>query len=195
MDRFCKGRGIFIFDTETTGLPRHGKVYLPGGRGWPHLVQVAWILYDGSGCECKRENLLIKPAGFDIPESAVAIHGITTEQALRDGVALRGALCAFARDMAQAGVVVAHNMRFDQGVIAAECFLEGLPDPCVGRRSICTMLASGRRAGRNQRYLSLSRLYQDLFLCEREGAHDAANDAEACARCFFELVRRGDIRV
>ena len=195
MDRFCKGRGIFIVDTETTGLPRHGKVYLPGGRGWPHLVQVAWILYDGSGCECKRENLLIKPAGFDIPESAVAIHGITTEQALRDGVVLRDALRAFARDMLQAVVVVAHNMRFDQGVIAAECFREGLPDPFVGRRNVCTMLASSCRAGRNQRLLSLGGLYRDLFLCEHEGAHDAANDAEACALCFFEMVRRGDIRM
>jgi len=195
MDRFRTERGVLVFDTETTGLPRHGRVYLPGSRGWPRLIQAAWILYDGSGRECGRQNLLVRPAGFTIPGSATAIHGITTERALLDGVALYDALCAFSHDMARAEVVVAHNMGFDQGVVAAECWREGLPDPFAGKKSVCTMLASGRRPGRNRRLLSLDDLYRTLFSCEREGAHDAMRDAEACARCFFELVRRRDIRI
>ena len=186
---------VLVFDTETTGLPRHGRVFLPGSRGWPRLVQAAWVLYEGSGRECGRRSMLVQPSGFTIPKSATAIHGITTERACRDGVPLRAVLHAFAQDMAQAHVVVAHNMIFDQGVIAAECWREGFPDPISGKGIVCTMLASARLAGRSGRVLSLDELYQTLFSCGREGAHDAERDAEACARCFFELVRRGDIRV
>ena len=195
MNYFRTERGVLVFDTETTGLPRHGRVYLPGSRGWPRMVQAAWILYNGSGRECGRQSLLVRPAGFTIPRSATAIHGITTERALREGVVLHDALCALARDVAQAGVVVAHNMGFDQGVVAAECWREGLPDPFVGKQSICTMKVSGHRPGRNRQLLSLDDLYHTLFSCEHEGAHDAMRDAEACARCFFELVRRGDIKI
>jgi len=195
MDCFHTERGVLVFDTETTGLPRHGRVYLPGSRGWPRLIQAAWILYDGSGRECGRQSLLVRPAGFTIPGSATMIHGITTEQAHLDGVVLRDALRTFAHDVARAGVVVAHNMSFDLGVVAAECWREGLPDPFAGKQSVCTMLASGHLPGKNRRLLSLDNLYLTLFSCEREGAHDAMHDAEACALCFFELVRRGIIKM
>jgi hypothetical protein len=40
---------------------------------------------------------------------------------------------------------------------------------------------------------TLAQLHQELFQTTFEDAHDAGADVAACAKCFFELKRRGGI--
>lgn len=43
------------------------------------------------------------------------------------------------------------------------------------------------------KYMRLPQLYERLFRTSMLQEHDALIDAEATARCFFELQKRGDV--
>lgn len=193
-----RNRGMhLIFDTETAGLPLYRNAPADDLRAWPRLVQIAWLLCDGGGQIIQRECFVVRPDGFMIPPGAVRVHGITTDRALRSGIPLRVALDAFRQGVAESSIVIAHNLAFDGGVIAAEYMRSGMENPLSGVPSICTMEASVkvcaiRRPG-GLKWPTLIELHRKLFGSAYPGAHDAGNDADACARCFFELRRRGVI--
>src|SRR6185436_10750455 len=76
--------GYLFFDTETTGLSRESR-----------MVQIAWVLCGHDGEEISRACHIIRPEGFSIPRDATAIHGITTERAMAQGIPLAEALEGF----------------------------------------------------------------------------------------------------
>ena len=77
-----------FFDTETTGLPKDWKAPITDFNNWPRLVQLAFLTFDKEGNKINSGNYIIKPEGFLIPKESSAIHRITNEKALNDGVSL-----------------------------------------------------------------------------------------------------------
>ncbi|WP_214084131.1 3'-5' exonuclease [Methanoculleus sp.] len=187
-----------FFDTETAGLPCYRNAPAHDTRAWPRLVQIAWLLCDSGGYVVRQACFIVRPEGFTIPPEAVRVHSITTETAIRTGVSLKTALDAFGQEVARSDTVVAHNVAFDGAVIAAECARSGMENPLSGILSICTMEASVRVCGIRRpgglKWPTLMELHRTLFGSLYAGAHDAGNDAAACARCFFELKRLGVVR-
>lgn len=177
-----------IVDTETTGT-------LKMGRPPPRLVEIAWLVCDAMGGVAERGDRVIRPDGFTIPVSASRIHGITTRYARRAGVPVREALDALSLVANKSSTIVAHNLRFDLAVIAGEYRRVGVPDPLAALSGLCTMESTsslcGIRRGSGYKWPALSELHQMLFGIPYEGAHRAASDAEACARCFFALKETG----
>jgi len=184
-----------FFDTETTGLPRNWRAPESELANWPRLVQLAWLACGSDGDLLAEGALLVRPEGFSIPAEATRVHGITTEQALQSGVALRDALASFAGAVPPGAVAVAHNLSFDERVLGAEFLRAGLANPLKPLRRICTMLASVdlcRLPGNyGYKWPTLEELHQHLFAAPPARAHDAGADARSCARCFFELRRLG----
>ncbi len=185
-----------FFDTETTGLPRNWNAPVSDLGNWPRLVQIAWLLYDDDGRKVLGQDYIVKPLGFTIPQEAALIHGITTEKAEKDGAPLRSVLEDFSAVIGRAGYLVAHNMRFDEKIVVAEFLREGVADKLYQTRKICTMTAAtdfcklpGNYGG--YKWPKLSELHFKLFGEEFDEAHNAAVDIEACAKCFWELRRRG----
>jgi len=179
--------GYLFFDTETTGLGREDR-----------LVQLAWILCAPDGEEISRNDLLIKPEGFTIPRDATAIHGITTERALADGVPLTDALEKFQQAIGQSEFVVGHNIEFDETFIHGESLRAGLPNRLPLKRRICTMDRSAAYCAipssspyRKYKWPRLAELHRKLFDADFDNAHDASADVEATMRCFWELRKRG----
>lgn len=187
-----------FFDTETAGLPRYRNAPAHDARAWPRLVQIAWLFCDSGGHVVRQACFIVRPEGFTIPPDAVRVHGITTETAVRTGVSLPTVLDAFRQELVRSNTVVAHNVAFDSAVVAAECARAGLADPFSGIPSVCTMEASVRVCGMRRpgglKWPTLTELHRTLFGSVYSGSHDAGNDAAACARCFFELKRRGIVR-
>ncbi|RMH53560.1 MAG: hypothetical protein D6685_15635 [Bacteroidetes bacterium] len=182
---------VLVVDTETTGVSE------PDGEPG-RLVQLAWVRLDADGAEREARSWLVRPDGFDIPASTTAVHGITTEQARTQGVALPVVLAALAEAAAGVDAVVAHNADFDRAVIAAEARRLGRPDPLAGRPWICTMrlgtpVCRIPRSG-GWKYPRLEELYRHLFGTTYPSAHDALADARATARCYRALLQeeRGD---
>lgn len=184
-----------FFDTETNGLPRNWRAPLSDLNNWPRLVQLAWQLYDGQGNLLGAGDRIIRPEGFTIPVQASSIHGITTERALREGIALTDALGEFRDQLAGAQYLVAHNMSFDEKIVGAEFLRTTRNNPLEGRRKLCTMERTtdfcAIPGNYGYKWPKLSELHVRLFGEDFEEAHNAAADIGATAKCFWELKRRG----
>ncbi len=187
-----------FFDTETTGLPLKWKAPLSDLDNWPRLVQIAWLVYDKSGNQLDSRNYIIKPEGFTIPKEAEAVHKISTEKAIAEGEPLRKVLTKFAEAIDQNQILVAHNMNFDEKIVGAEFLRTQTPNNFFKKAQICTMLTSTDYCGIYKRgkikWPRLSELHIKLFGVDFEEAHDAFVDVKACAKCFFELQKRGVIK-
>ncbi len=130
---------LIVFDTETTGLPKTKAPATKGPNNWPHLVSLAWIVVEDDRI-VKEVYRVIHPSNWVIPPESTAIHGITHEQACREGVSLRDALLEFTTESADCWI--AHNMQFDANVIAHACLWDtGMPFAGFPKR-FCTMESS-----------------------------------------------------
>lgn len=181
-----------FFDTETTG-PNKAK---------DRTVQIAWILTNANGDVIEEYCFIIKPSNFQIPSSATAIHGISTDKALSEGHELDQVLLQFIESLNKALLIVAHNVDFDIGIIRNDISKLGLPDPFEGKPRICTMRSSTEWCGltfydgrSGFKWPKLEELHYKLFESYIDGAHDALVDVIALKKCFFGLVGLEVIRI
>lgn len=178
MAAWCEGPLLGI-DFETTGVDPTTDL--------PVQAALVWCGQGGT----RRRVWTVDP-GREIPPAAIAVHGISTEKARREGRSLAETAAVVHHFLGQAmhlGVpVVAMNASFD--VTIAECLFSaaGLPglswsrvvDPLVLDRHL-----DGLRAGK--------RRLEDL--CAHYGvplvkAHSADHDAEAAVSIAREIGRR-----
>ena len=188
-----------FFDTETTGLADCRKPASDPCQ--PHICQLGAILCDEHGFVKAEMNLLVRPDGWVIPESATAIHGISQDAAERYGLSIKGVLSVLERLLRMSETVVAHNLNFDLSMLEIE--VEREPDIALSlsKKPFCTMerstdvvripstprmSACGMTQFKNP---NLQEAYRHFFGAEFEGAHDAMADVRACRDVFFALKR------
>jgi DNA polymerase III epsilon subunit-like protein len=183
-----------FFDTETTGLPKNYKASLTDFDNWPRMVQIAWQKYTESGVLLESKVYIIKPEGYTIPKEASAVHGITTERALAEGVDLTSILNEFRLKMTESEFLVAHNISFDEKIVGVEFLRKKIAKIEKKILRIDTMTTATDFCAIPGKYgykwPNLTELHQKLFGTGFEGAHDALADVKACADCFFELKKR-----
>jgi len=187
---------ILFFDTETTGFFQDR---LPVDHpDQPHIVQLAAELCDDDGNTVSSFSLIIDN-GVDIPVQASTVHGITTERAVQFGVSAASALSMFTHLYQRADVVVAHNIKFDRGVVEAAiarhydrvmplrkplyCTMEAA-SPIVNLPPTERMLAAGFTKPKPPKLEECIKHFFDEAL---DGAHDAMVDVVACRRVYFHL--------
>ncbi len=189
-----------LFDTETTGLPKNYKAPVTDTENWPRMVQIAWLLFDNEGNEINSKDYIIKPEGYTIPEEASNVHGISTEQALKEGHDLKTILEIFAAEIEKTDYLVAHNISFDEKIVGAEFVRKSFRTKWFSKKQICTMKASTdycalpNKRGYGYKWPNLMELHKKLFGFGFEEAHNAAADIGATAKCFWELKKLGVIR-
>jgi DNA polymerase III subunit epsilon len=179
---------VYLFlDTETTGVTPQDRI-----------VSICWAFYDSRGDNTSSMYALVRPEGFTIPAGATAIHGITTERALRDGHSLASTLDAMSAEIARRSpkTLVGHNVSFDRSMVLREYSRAKKPEAISGLKTFCTMKGTAdicRLPGKygDFKWPKLGELNRHLFGKSLSRAHDAQADVEACARCFFELQKLG----
>ncbi|MGO1597224.1 MAG: DNA polymerase III subunit alpha [Sphingobacterium sp.] len=187
----------FIFDTETTGLPKRWNAPITDTDNWPRCIQIAWQLHDEMGRLVEHRDYLIKPDGFNIPYDSEQIHGISTELAEKEGVPLPQVLEEFNQALAKSKFVVGQNVGFDVNIMGCELHRYGVTSPLIDMPVLdtCTEVTAdllklpGGRGGR-YKLPNLTELHAYLFQVPFAEAHNATADVEATTRCFFELVRK-----
>ena len=197
MNNFQK---YLFFDTETTGIPNDYKAPCTNTDNWPRLIQLGWLLTDAAGRILSEGNDIVRPDAFEIPKAPSDVHGITTEFALENGKPLLDVIFAFGADLNQADCVVGHNLDYDLHIVGAEYVRLGYDSRIMfARPTLCTMQATIQFCnipGRfGPKWPKLMELYTKLFGQEFDGAHDAMADIVATKDCFFELIRRGVVRL
>ncbi len=186
---------ILFIDTETTGLPKKKYSLSNSSAYWPRLVELAWIECENDGTLIAEYSSIIRPDTFNIPDTASAIHGITTKEAQDKGQSLVLILEQFHASLGHCSLIVGHNIEFDANVVAAESLRAGMALPIQSYQKKCTMRASVRlcklKHGARYKNPTLAELHYFLFGLSSSDSHRALGDARTCMRCFFELKKRG----
>ncbi len=188
-----------VFDTETTGLPRNFKAPLTNFDNWPRVIQIAWQLHDEKGHLIEAKSHLINPEGFDIPFEAFKIHGISTEKAKKDGIALTDVLTEFQGAVDKCTYLVGHNIEFDINVMGCEYLRKDFEEKLTPKKIIDTVRETTEyvaiKGGRGGfKYPKLEELHKKLFGKGFDAAHNAIADVEVTARCFFKAADLGVIK-
>ena len=186
---------LLFVDTETSGIPRAWNKPYSSRDNWPHIAQLAWVVFTRDGREVKAENHYVQPNDYDMDPASGDIHGLTLEFLRKNGRPRHTVMQRLHRDLLHyQPLVVAHFMQLDFHMMGVGFYRAGLQNPLEQLPTFCTMRATGpllRSA--SQGYLRLGELHERLFHEPLQREHDALADARATARCFFELRRQGAI--
>ena len=212
------------FDLETHGWPENssskGRIGSFGhytmkddeSLKCARIVQIGWVV---GGCRCDLEArskcFLVKPNGFQVEEKATNFHGISHEMATNNGEDLKDVLMEFMTDAMKAskdgGIVVAHQIEFDAGVIFEElgrCGFINLQNEwaTIARNGFCTMSpvvgrwllqSSNEEVGPTtvQHTLRLNELAK-MIIPEQQVTkqHDSEYDAGLCRSIFLAIAER-----
>lgn len=191
---------ILVFDTETTGLPLNYNASAEDLNNWPRIIQLAYSVYDQPEKEIKRFCKLIRPDGWNMPTGEFWVkNGFNQEKSLSEGVPIKEVLDEYTQDRLKCRFTVAHNMNFDSKIIRSEMIRAGISTEFKAEK-VCTMMKTisfcnlpHKNGRKGKKFPTLTELHYKLFNTGFVGAHDAGNDVDACAKCFFELVKRGVI--
>lgn len=191
-----------FFDTETTGLPRYNEP--SDDPGQPHIVQLAACLVDTDTRKVVASlDLIVKPDGWEIPEAATAIHGITHEHAMRFGVPEALAVDAFMGMWAHR-TRVGHNESFDARILRIA--LKRYVDPrtpgaeqamsdiwkagaaeCTQRMATPLLTAHLHSKGQKGKTSSLAEAHELVVGHPLQGAHSAMGDTLGCMAVYFGI--------
>lgn len=196
-------QNVLVLDCETTGLPEKNAQWDVDFMGFPHIVQLAWLM---NGVE---KNFIIKPQGWEIPLAATEIHGISTARAISEGENFAFVAGEFIVDCTKAELLIGHNVYFDISIVKAnimrdmgrEFYDKSEADAALfkGKR-IDTMMKTIKFVGiqfpnsTRCKFPKLEELYFKLFN-ESFPAHDALEDVRAVYRCVPELAKLGIIEL
>lgn len=193
---------FLFFDLETTGLPKSFAAPFDQIDNWPRIVQIAWMVFDDDGNNLKNRNFIIFPKDFGIPEESIAIHGITLDKAEREGVLINKILDRFNDDLSNISTIIAHNLDFDLPTLNAEFIRTQIKTDLLEKQKFCTMktpqiisfcqIPNPYREG--YKWPTLPELHKILFNEQFADAHDASADVNACAKCYFEIKKRGIVK-
>ena len=203
-DSIKKTGKYLVFDVETTGLPINYHAQPDDFGNWPHPIQIAWLLFDDEDKLIENQNFYIKQA-VEIPQTAVAIHGITTSIMLEKGVSPLIVYANFKKAIENTEYLIAHNIDFDVPILHCDFLRNGMHWTVATKKMFCTMktgssfckIGKQRRDG-DYKWPTLSELYQKCFYpghtinilsgsSVENNLHNANIDACMVAKCFFKL--------
>jgi DNA polymerase III epsilon subunit-like protein len=190
---------ILFIDTETNNLPN--KYADNNIEKWPRIVQIAWSVYDDNERFKSSQNFIVYPLDFVISDETAKVHGITNDIAKEKGVLLNKVLLRLNDDMPKIDTIIAHNLDFDIPVIKTEYERCRIKNNISEKQTFCTMKSNNiinycaipSMYCDGYKWPSLSELHIKLFGVDFTGGHDASDDIEACAKCYFELKSLGII--
>lgn len=177
-----------FFDTETTGLPKNYNGKVTDLDNWPRIIQLAFVFTDENFNIQHEYCELIKPNGWVIPNQKFWIdNGFNTETNVMYGRPIEESLSNFIMFIEKSKFLVAHNMKYDLPITAAEMIRANLSTKHKTDK-ICTMLSTVNYCSLpKNKWPRLDELHNKIFGIGFEDAHDALADVRATIRCFKYL--------
>ena len=200
---------VIVFDTETTGLPVDSYASFHDSAKWPHIIQLAYIMFDTETKEVLEYNdnvVKLEPSVTISPES-INVHQITRERSNRQGIPIKEVLDVFVKSIQKADVIVGHNIIFDKRIITVELYRQGItncfynrngaiPEYCTMKRTteLCAIPKINKKTGEiYNKYPTLAELHTKLFGYAPKGTHNAIADVMICLRCYVMLECKYDV--
>jgi DNA polymerase-3 subunit epsilon len=217
----ARKRYALVFDVETTGLiPKQGRGSIRSIpiTEYPYIIQFAFVLYDMIDGQIVQlfDSYVRIPDLVQIPEKVTELTGIHKLTCHVRGRPIVDCLAAFTEAYKMAECVVAHNLEFDQEMVAIEIErnraeimvraphitmlfqpvnerVRNLEKYCTMKNgtSLCNIVTGGdEESGRPPRlkWPKLGELFEFLFDGETaDGLHNAIVDVKACLRCYLKM--------
>lgn len=192
---------IMSYDTETQSLPFWKE---PSDHpDQPHIVQLAALLVDEDTREVREQmDVIVRPDGWTIPDEVAAIHGITTERAMDEGIPEKEAFEQLIEMWKQCDFRLGFNENFDARILRIATFRyagqdiidawKEAPAKCAMRmaKPICKIPASAkaRRFGQYKNP-TLAEAYKHFTGMDLVDAHSAMADTMACMDVYFAALK------
>lgn len=185
---------ILFFDCETSGL----------SAGWNKMLQLSWQLVDTKHWKIlSKQNFFFKqPGARRVERDAIRVNGLTKEVLSKLGTVPRSkAIKAFAKDMEQSDMCVAHNLDFDFNFIYHEdkkglitwkkgyCTMHGTTNLCKIEFGYHPYWADDNQEYKWPKLTELARFLNVDY--SKISLHDSAGDVELTKRCFRALIKIG----
>lgn len=197
---------ILFFDTETSGFINKKLQYNDPDQAW--CIQIGAILSTKDKIY-QEMNVLIKSDGRTIHPKAQEVHGISVEQADKEGLPELEAINKFGSLMRKSEAIVCHNYDFDWAYVyqmmqrnldqmtdeARSAFYLDLPSYCTMKSQEVKQFCDLKNKAGRIKWPKLIELHEKLFGFGFDNAHDAFADIKATRDCYFELVNKGIIGV
>lgn len=191
---------VLCFDCETTGIPDKGMKWDEDFLRFPRPVTMAWAFGD------TERHEIIRPQGWDIPTETVAIHGVTTEHADKEGKPFVEVVTEFLNDAEKYPLICAHNVYFDTSIIKAAIMAlcpelaEKAESALFKGKRIDTMrktikFVGARKENGSGKFPTLEELFAKLFDGATFPAHNALEDVRALRKCLPPLVEMGIVKL
>ncbi|WP_235933798.1 3'-5' exonuclease [Agromyces humi] len=171
---------LCVFDLETTGIDVFDARIVTAYLGRVNRQNQITGSY----------SWLVNP-GIEIPEGAAAVHGISTEVAVRDGrdpaESVNEILTVIRRSISTGRPIVAYNAAYDLSLLNAEARRYGL-DPIDDWGVVIDPLIIDKKVDkyrRGKRTLEVTAAHYGITL---EGAHDSMYDAIATGAVTWQVL-------
>lgn len=194
LGKFCrenKGKRVFLFDLETSGLP----ITLSFNQYYPYtsnayydssrILQIAYCVFHiGEPTVPTFVTSFRKPEGFEISEKSKEIHGLTTDFLEKNGTTFKTIMdSGLLKELETCDYVMSHNTNFDVNILCNELYRIGYTPP---RQLIENVVCSCKLTN----YTKLKSLYESV-VSDKESEirfHDATEDVRALYKIIQGLL-------
>ncbi len=187
-----------IFDTTGIGKPLDNEASYTNTRAWPRMIHIAWIILDKNLKPIGDFNYVIKPESYDLTEAIAKKAQLKLEDINERSVSLNEALHSFEHSLQDVTYVGAHNLSFNQNVLAAEFHRKEISNSLFDKESFCLMQEStfycklpSKTGG--YKWPTLSEMHKIIFSKAYSPPNNARADVIAATRCFKALKMGGQL--
>lgn len=163
-----KPRELLIWDTETTGLPKHPDAAL---EKQPHIIELGGtVLSCADGKELRKVHWLLKP-GIPIPPDSSRVHGLTDAD-VANAPPFLDAWPEIRAEFEAIDACVAHNSPFDEFMVACELRRIGCKDFKWPENRLCTVGIYRADFGYDPKLLDLYKMVMGETVAQKHRADD-----------------------
>lgn len=187
-----------IFDASGIDKPKNWKAPFSDTFAWPRVIHLSWILLDKELNPIDDYDHIIKPEGFSISSDIEKLCRIDLDDIENKSAPLEDVLEAFEKSLQRVDYVLAHNMTFNENVIAAEFLRKGIKHSLFLKERFCLMQEStffcklpSKTGG--YKWPSLTELHSIIFQKAYSPPNNARADVIAATRCFKALMMAGQL--
>lgn len=187
-----------IFDCSGISKPKNWKADFSDTFSWPRMIHLSWIILNEELKPIGDFDYIVKPEGFSIDATIEDFAKIDVEDVEKKGAPLLEILEKFSESVDQVEYMFAHNLTFNESVVAAEYLRKGINHNMFKKERFCIMQEAtwyckipSKKGG--YKWPSLSELHAILFNTKYTPANNARADVIAAARCFIMLKKIGQL--
>lgn len=182
-----------VFDVSGIDKPKSWKAPFSDTFAWPRMIHMSWIILDKDLKPTNDFDHIIIPEGFSVNETIEKRCQIDQEDIDKKGAKLEDVLEAFEKSLQEVTFVFAHNLNFNENVLAAEYLRKGIKHSLFRKERFCLMQEStffcklpSKTGG--YKWPTLSELHSIIFKKAYSPPNNARADVIAATRCFKALM-------